>query len=446
MNRYTFFIVFCLGLVSLGQARADENWPQFRGPGSLGVSADATFPDKWSATENVAWKTDLPARSWSSPIVWGDRLFLTSVVNSGQSEQPKKGLYFGGERAKPTSAHQWKVLCLDLATGKVRWEKTVHAGTPPMPVHLKNSYGAETPVTDGERVYALFGGVGVFALTLDGADVWSKRIEPRRMRFGWGTAASPALHDGRLFVVNDNDDHAEIFALDAKTGDELWRVDRAEKSNWATPFVWQNDQRTELVTPGTQAVRSYDLDGKLLWSLRGMSSIVIPTPFAGDGLLYVTSGYVGDQQRPLYAIRPGAAGDISLDKGETRNASVAWSLPSAGPYNTSPLFYDGRVYVLYDRGTVSCYDAKTGGAIYERRRLEDAYAFTASPWAAGGRVFCLDESGVCHVLRAGQQFELLHTNELAEDDMCMATPAIAGDRLLIRTSARVYCIRSNRSN
>ncbi len=422
---------------------ADANWPQFRGPGSAGAGADAAFPEKWSATENVEWKTDLPGRSWSSPIVWGDRVFVTSVLNSGESEMPRKGLYFGGEPPQPSqSQHLWKVLCLDLATGKVKWEKTVHSGAAATPIHLKNSYGSETPVTDGQRVYAMFGGVGVFALTLDGEEVWSRPIEPRKMRNGWGTAASPVLHDGRLFVVNDNDEHAELYALDAATGKQLWQVDREEKSNWATPFIWKDDRRVELVTSGTNAVRSYDRDGKLLWSLHGMSSIVIPTPFAGGGLLYVASGYVLDPLRPLYAIRPGAHGDITLGNGQADNEFVAWSLRSAGPYNTSPLFVDGRLFVLYDMGQASCFDAKTGKAFYERQRLPDGRAFTASPWTAGGRIYCLNESGVCYVLGAGEKFELLHTNALADDDMCMATPAIAGDRLLVRTSARVYCIRA----
>jgi outer membrane protein assembly factor BamB len=187
-------------------------------------------------------------------------------------------------------------------------------------------------------------------------------------------------------------------------------------------------------------LRSYSLDGTLLWSLQGMSSIVIPTPMAGDGLLFVSSGYVGDKLRPLYAIRPGALGDISLKAGQTTNEFIAWSDPVGGPYNPSPLFYDGRLYVLFDRGLVSCRDARTGRVLYDRERLPNGFAFTSSPWAANGRVFCLNEDGVCFVLRAGDQFELLHTNALADDDMCMATPAIAGDRLLIRTSSRLYCI------
>jgi outer membrane protein assembly factor BamB len=374
--------------------------------------------------------------------VWGNRVFLTAVVNLGDSEPPKKGLYFGGDRPEPPkSEHHWKVLCIDLATGKVQWERTVHRGQPATPIHLKSSYGAETPVTDGERVYALFGNVGVFAFTLDGKEVWSRRLEPRKTRHGWGSAASPVLHDQRLFIVNDNDEQPELFALDKTTGKQLWRVDRDEKSNWATPFIWASGQRTELVTPGSRAIRSYDLNGKVLWSLRGMSSIAIPTPIAGGGLLFVTSGYVGDKLRPIYAIHPGASGDITPGRGETTNRFIAWSNPTGGPYNPSPLYYDERLYVLYDRGLVTCYQANTGKVLFDRERLPDGLAFTSSPWASGGRVFFLNEDGVCYVLRASDKFELLHTNKLAEDDMCLATPALAGDRLLIRTAARLYCLQ-----
>jgi outer membrane protein assembly factor BamB len=202
-----------IALPAAAEGKREEHWPQFRGPHAAGVGGNARLPDRWSATENVAWKTDLPGRSWSSPIVWGDRVFLTAVVNLGEAEPPRKGLYFGGERPEPpASEHHWKVLCLDLATGRTRWEKTVHRGAPDTPIHLKSSYGAETPVTDGERVYALFGGLGVFALTLDGEEAWVKRLEPRRMRHGWGAAASPVLRDGRLFIVNDNDERSELFA------------------------------------------------------------------------------------------------------------------------------------------------------------------------------------------------------------------------------------------
>jgi len=437
LSAYVVWLSLCAG------AAAQTNWPEFRGPESRGISSSLQFPEHWSATNNIEWKRDIAGRGWSSPVVWGNRIFVTTVINSGETEEPKKGLYFGGERPEPSrSEHLWKVISVDLNTGKVQWEKTVQQGTPQTPIHLKNSYAAETPVTDGERVYALFGNLGLFALTLDGKEVWAKRFEPRKTRNGWGTAASPVLSNGRLFIVNDNDTKAELLALDARTGKELWRVDRDEKSNWATPFIWESGQRTELITPGSRAIRSYDLDGKLLWSLRGMSSITIPTPFAGDGLLFVTSGYVGDKLRPLYAIRPGATGDITLKAGETTNDFIAWSNPVVGPYNPSPLLYEGRLYVLYDRGLVSSLDAKTGKLLYDRERLPNGLAFTSSPWAAAGRIYCLSEDGLCFVLRAGDKFELLHTNKLAADDMCMATPALVGDRLLLRTAARLYCIQA----
>jgi outer membrane protein assembly factor BamB len=436
--------VFLLGLClhCAGQAFAEGNWPQFRGPEGLGVAEGAGLPEQWTATENVAWKTDIPGRGWSSPVVWGNRVFLTTVVNTGESEAVKKGLYFGGERNKaPDAVHQWKVLCLDLESGKVLWEKQVHEGKPATPIHIKNSYASETPVTDGERVYVCFGNLGVWCFDMEGKELWTKPIEPHKMSFGYGTAASPVLHGERLYLINDNDEASYLLALDKKTGNEVWRVARDEKSNFCTPCVWTNDQRTEIVTAGTGQARSYDLDGKLLWSLKGMSSITIPTPFAYKGLVYVTSGYVGSKRRPLFAIRPGASGDISLTEGQTANAGIAWSHPLAGPYNPSVLACNDRIYVLYDSGNVACFNAADGAVVYERTKIPEARGFTASPWAYNGKIFCINEDGVTFVLKAGDALELLHKNPLAEDDMGMASPAIVGDKLLIRTSARLYCIK-----
>jgi outer membrane protein assembly factor BamB len=376
-------------------------------------------------------------------VVWGNHLFLTTVVNTGESEAPKKGLYFGGDRPLPPgSIHQWKVLCLDLETGDVRWERQVHEGKPKSSIHVKSSYASETPITDGERVYCCFGNVGIFCFDFAGNEQWRHELPALPTRFGWGTAASPVLHEGRLYYCNDNDKESYLLALDARTGKEVWKIPREEKSNWATPFVWKNEQRTEIVTPGSGGVRSYDLDGKLLWTLKGMSSITIATPFEANGLLFVSSGYVMDQKRPVYAIKPGAKGDISLTEGRTSNEFIAWSQPKGAPYNPSTLVEDNRLYVLYDRGLIGCFDARYGQELYSPQRLPDGRAFTSSPWAAGGKVFCLNEDGVTFVLKAGDTFELLHTNALADDDMGMATPAIVGDRLVIRTAARVYCIQS----
>lgn len=440
--RVTCFAVV-LALIGI-HAEGDENWPQFRGADSTGVIDDASnLPATWSDSENISWKTDIPGRGWSSPIVWGKRVFLTSVVNLGESEAPKKGLYFGGDRPTPPQAnHRWMLFCLDLESGKILWEKQIHEGVPETPIHLKGSYASETPVTDGEHLYVLFGNIGVYCFDFDGEEIWKRPIKPRKMRNGWGTAASPVLHEDRLYVINDNDEDSYLQALDKKTGQEVWRTERDEKSNWATPYLWRNKFRTEIITPGTGRVRSYDLNGKELWSLEEMSSITIATPYQYDGLLYVSSGYVGDPSRPLYAIRPGAKGDISLQDEQTSNEWIAWSQPTGAPYNPSTITYDGIVYVLYDFGFMMAYNADDGSEVYSKKRIPKGRAFTASPWAYDGKIFCLNEDGLTIVIQAGDEFKVLETNTLAEDDMGMATPAIVGNRLLIRTSARIYCIQS----
>jgi outer membrane protein assembly factor BamB len=441
-RRLILFSAALAGLLSTApRGTAEENWPQFRGVDSTGVSQNSDLPDHWSTTENVAWKTDIAGRGWSSPITWGDHIFLTTVVNLGEEEAPKKGLYFGGERTKPpTSEHEWRVICLDLKTGKVVWQQLAHKGIPSSTIHIKNSYASETPVTDGQRLYAYFGNVGVFCYDLAGKPLWKKEIEPHKTRYGWGTAASPVIHQDRLYIVNDNDEDSYLLALNAKSGDEVFRVERDEKSNWATPYVWKNRQRVELITTGTKKNRSYDLEGRLLWELAGMSSITIAMPYAHDDLLYISSGYVMDKVKPVYAIRPGASGDITLQDDATSNDYVAWCNKSAGPYNPSTLLYDNVLYALYDQGFFACYDPKTGEEIYKKQRIPEGKAFTSSPWGYGDRVFCLNEDGVTFVMKTGKQFEILHTNTLAEDDMAMATPATVGNRLLLRTAARLYCI------
>jgi outer membrane protein assembly factor BamB len=417
----------------------EGRWPAFRGGVAAGVATGRDLPDVWSTTKNVVWKIDVPGRGWSSPVVWGDQIFLTSVIREGKEEEPAKGLYFGGNRTKPPEdLHRWMVYCIDGRSGKPLWEREVHRGKPDSPHHVKNTYASETAVTDGEHVYVYFGNLGLFCLDMTGKEVWSQKWGSFPTAFGWGTAASPILYRDRIYVVNDNEKSSFLCAIDKKTGKEVWKVRRAEKSNWATPFLWENEQRTELVTCGKK-VRSYDLDGKLLWELGGMSSIVIPTPLAGHGLLFITSGYVMDQVRPLYAIRPGASGDITLPKGETSNGPVVWSQPKAGPYNPSPIFYGDYLYVLYDMGFFACYDARTGKEVYGKTRMgPGATRFTSSPWAYDGKIFCLSEDGDTFVIQAGPTYKLLGKNSL--DEMCMATPAISGGSLLIRTLSKLYRI------
>jgi len=416
-----------------------EGWPQFRGPGATGVAESAGLPDTWSTTENVRWKTAIPGHGWSSPIAWGDRVFVTSVIPSGQVEAPRGGLYFGGERPASTIEHRWVVYAIDFNTGTIAWQHDAHRAVPPAARHLKNTYASETPVTDGQRLYVSFGNVGLFAYDFSGKLLWSSPFQLKPMRNAWGTAASPVLHNGRLYLVNDNDGSSYLTAIDAATGKTIWLVERQEGSNWSTPYIWQHAGGTEIVTSGTGALRSYNLDGELLWSLAPMSSIVIPTPFAKFDLLYVASGYVGDQVRPVYAIKPGAKGNISLKPGETSNASVAWSLPQGGPYNPSPIVYGDYYYTLFDRGFFTAHDAKTGREIYTKVRLDPAAgAFTASPWAYNGKLFAMSEDGVTYVIEAGPQYKLLGRNSL--DEFTMASPALHRDSLLIRTASTLYRI------
>jgi outer membrane protein assembly factor BamB len=450
MNMTQRALLVLLVASALSAGAAAQNWPQFRGSKSGVAADDAALPDRWSATENVAWRIDVPGRGWSSPVVWGDHVFVTSAVNTKGEEESLKPIpsytprSFGGpmsgrDLATSTDPHRWMLYDVDLNTGKVRWERLVATAVPAESKHQKNSYASETPVTDGERVYAYFGNLGLFAFDMKGAPVWSKPMGPFKVRSGWWHAGSPILHGDRIYVVNDNDDESFMAAYDTRTGEEVWRVKRDEGSNWTTPFVWENGTRTEIVTAGTQKVRSYDLNGRLLWELTGMSTIQIPTPIAGPGVLFISSGYPGDALRPVYAIRPGASGDISLKKDETSNAFVAWSHSTLGTYNTSPLVYGDYYYTLFDRGLFACHDAKTGKEIYGRQRITaDAAGFTASPWAYNGKIFALSEDGDTYVLQAGPEFKVLRKNSL--DEMALATPAIAKSSLLIRTASKLYRI------
>ncbi len=442
MKRKVMPAVFITLIISLNAniLSADENWPQFRGPGGRGVAAGTNLPEQWSDTENVAWKTDIPGLGWSSPIVWGNRVLLTTSVSTGKAEEPKKGYYIGS-KGEDEEQREWKALCLDLASGAVLWDQTLYKGKPFGPVHQKNSYASETPITDGQHVYVYFSNVGVFCLDFKGNTAWSKPIEPHPTRYNWGGAASPVLYKDRLYIVNDNEEDSYILALDKRTGEEIWRTPRDEKSNWSTPYVWENEKRTEIITPGTGKTRSYDLEGKLLWWFTGMSGITIATPYAKGNLLFVSSGFTMDKKRPLYAIRPGAAEDITLKDDENENSSIAWCKRTAAPYNPTTLLYDKVLYVLLDNGSLSAYEPQTGKPFYEREKLPAGANFTSSPWAYGGRVFCLNEDGTTFVVRAGEKFELLETNKLSDDDMSLASPAVAGDRLLVRTAGRVYCIR-----
>jgi outer membrane protein assembly factor BamB len=442
MARRLFFIAG-LVLVALTNVSATDQWPQFRGPQAGNVTDDPALPDTWSETQNVVWKTDIPGAGWSSPVVWDDHILLTATITQGNEPPPIKGLYDPGDdngRLKAAAEHRFMVYDVDFNTGKIRWQQELLRLVPKVQRHLKNSFASETPVTDGERVYVYFGSVGLLtALDLTGKRLWTKELGAFDGRQAFGTAASPVLHEDRVIVVQDNNNDSFIAAFNKKTGEELWRVKRQEAENWSSPYVWQNELRTEIVTSGLRRVRSYDLDGKLLWELSGMTVNVVPTPFASHGLVYINSGYPGASPRPVYAIRPGASGDISLKPDETSNQFIVWYQPLLGTYNTSSLVYGDYYYTLLDRGFLLCHDARTGKEIYGRQRIAaEAVAFSASPWAYNGKIFLLSEDGDTFVMQAGSQFKLLGKNSLNE--MSLATPAVLRGSLIIRTQSKLYRI------
>jgi len=341
--------------------------------------------------------------------------------------------------SKPSAPHRWVLYDVDLKTGRIRWERVAHTGVPPKSRHLKNSYAAETPVTDGERVYVHFGDVGLFAYDLDGKLLWSRPMDALEMQTGFGHAASPVVDDSRVYIVNDNEEQSFVAAYDKRTGEQVWRVDRKEASSWTTPLVWKNDLRTEIITAATGGVRSYDVNGRLLWQFTGMSTFAVPSPLASGGLLYVMSGYTASPLRPAYAIRAGATGDISLKPDQTSNEYIVWADRTLGTFHPSPLVYRGCYYILHDRGFLTCNDPGTGKPIYPRQRIgNDTATFTASPWAYNGKVFALSEDGDTFVFQSGPEFKMLGKNSLNE--MALATPAVAGGSLVIRTASKLYRI------
>jgi outer membrane protein assembly factor BamB len=434
-----------VGLVLLSVARgaADEtaNWPQFRGAHVDGLAEGNTLPDTWSTTENVVWKTDIPGWGWSSPVIWGNKIFVTAAVSERDREKLVVGGYPGG-RVKPTDVHRWMTYCLDFETGKIVWEREAHKGVPPEERHPKNSYANATPITDGKRVYAYIENIGMFCYDFDGNILWQQKWESFPMRGGWGPGASPVLHDDRIYIVNDNEKASFMIALDKTTGKEIWRVERQERSNWSTPYVWVNEHRTEIVTIGTNKVRSYDLDGKMLWELAGTSGLVSLTPVAKNGLLYVGAGY---HYGPLYAVRPGASGDITLPLGETNNKWIAWSQPRGSSIHPCYLISGERLFVLFDAGLLTCSNASTGETIFPRQRLNTGGGrFYASPWAYNGKVFLLNEDGTTWVVEDGPEFKVIRKNRLHDNDYAWATPAIARGSLFIRTYTGLYRLQDSK--
>jgi outer membrane protein assembly factor BamB len=447
------------------------NWPKFRGPGSNPVSDNPNLPLKWSKTENVEWVADVPGVGWSSPVVWGTRIFMTAATSEQRMKAPSLGTDFSNDyiaelRMQGLSADEitrrlWErdremphelvislmLYCYDLESGKQLWARQIYHGNPRGGRHVKNSFASETPVTDGERVYAYFTDYGLFANDFEGTQVWATPFEGRATIRDYGTGASPALHRDRLFVLNDNEEQSFLAAFDTRAGKEVWRTPRlvepTRKTGWSTPFVWANRLRTEVVTLGPGVAISYGLDGRELWRIKRMGGVAIQTPFAWNDVLFVTSGTSGDDNKPIVAIRAGGAGDITPSPAEDKNEHVVWyDRLAGGTYLPTPVIYRNALYVLYDKGIFSRYKVDTGERIFRSRIASAASAFTASPWAYNGNVFLLSEEGDTFVVEAGEEYRLVGVNSL--DEFTLATPALVGDRLLIRTQGHLYSIRNRR--
>jgi outer membrane protein assembly factor BamB len=445
-----------------------SEWPQFRGPAGSGIADESSLPEKWSESQNVAWSYEVPGRGWSSPIVWRDRVFVTSAISPGAFKAPSTRIFGNDyvaelmkqglpaeevnkrvisrdiELTDETGDIRYMVYALDAKSGKVLWEREAHRGQPFGGRHRKNTYASETPVTDGERVYVSFGGnVGLFCYSMDGKLLWKHSWPPQPIYLDFGTASSPVVHEGRVYQLHDNDGEGFFTALEARTGKELWKVKRTDnapmKSGWATPFIWESGSRTEIVTIGRGLVISYDPSGKELWRLGGMTQAT-PSPVAADGLLYVGSGSQGDANRPLVAVRPGASGDISLTAEQDANDFVVWRQPRFSGYTPSPLVYRGRVYAINDNGILQVGDAKTGKEIYKARVGGGGHTFSSSPLASQGRIYLLSEDGDTFVLRAGDTYDEIAKNSLGE--MSLATPAADADSLYVRTQTKLYRIRN----
>ena len=420
-----------------------RNWPGFRGDNAAGSADGQGAVVEWDVDtqQNVRWKTPIPGISTASPVVWGNRVFIVTAISSGGDKTFRTGLYGDVAPVNDLSEHTWKIYCLDKTTGKVLWERDAFKGAPKVKRHTKSSQASSTPATDGQRIVASFGSIGMLmAWDMDGKPLWTTDVgvldsgwffDPDTQ---WGHSSSPIIHDGRVILQADRYKGSFIAAYDARTGKQVWRTDRDEISTWGTPTVFRDGAKTQIVTNGPK-IRGYDpASGKLLWTLGPNSEVTVGTPVVGNGVIYVTGGY--PPARPVYAIKPSASGDIALPKVDTKHEAIAWS-NAEGTYIPTPIFYDGILYTCGNNGVVSAYDGATGERLY-RARVGGGGSFAASPIAADGRLYFANEDGDVYVARAGRTYQELAKNEMKE--IIMATPAISDGVVIVRTLNHVYGI------
>jgi outer membrane protein assembly factor BamB len=423
-------------------AGADDYWPTWRGPAATGTAAQGNPPVTWSESENVKWKVELPGRGHSSPVIWGDKVFLLTAIDTGQAKpaeaQPAQppaaapGGRGGLSGPAPKTIHKFDFLCLDRATGKVLWQKTATEAVPHEGHQPTGSFASYSPITDGKYVWASFGSRGLYCFDLDGGLKWSKPLPTMKTIMSFGEGSSPALAGDTLIVVCDQEAGSAIFAFNKATGEQLWRKDRDEPTSWATPAVVEVDGKTQVIVSATKLIRSYDAKtGDLIWQCSGQVKNVIPSPVVGFGMVFCTSGYQGSS---LQAIKlAGKTGDLS------KTDAIAWQVNKATPYVSSPLLYGNRIYVFSVlKPVLSCYEAQTGKALFTEQTLEGINQVYASPVGAADHVYCPGRNGVTVVIKNADAFEVLATNKL--DDAFDASPAVIGDDLYLRGNKFLYCI------
>jgi outer membrane protein assembly factor BamB len=421
-----------------------QNWPMFRGAQASGVADAQGAVVEWDVKsgKNVRWKTPIPGVANASPVIWGNRIYVVTAISSSGDTMFQAG-NAGINAHADISEHTWRLYALDSATGAIVWDKEVHKSVPRTKRHPKGSQAAATPVTDGRRVAVLFGTAGILAAyDTSGTQLWKKDLglidngyvaDPTQQ---WGHSASPILYENSVIIQADQQKGSYVAAFDLADGKELWKTIREDEiSSWGTPLVVKGKAGDELITNGTK-IRGYDpKTGKIRWTLGPNSQVVIPTPIAGNEIVYVSGGY--QPVRPIYAIKPGGSGDISLPTGKTSSDSITWSVDRDGPYISTPLLYRGVLYSLNNNGVLNTFDALNGERLY-RGRVGPGGAFSASPIAADGRLYFSNEDGQVYVVRAGKDYVQIAVNEMSEP--ITATPAIADGLTVVRTVRAVYGI------
>jgi outer membrane protein assembly factor BamB len=439
-----FLLLLIASLFTPSQTRSD-NWPSFRGLHASGVADGQNLPEQWDGEKGtgIKWKTRIPGLAHSSPVIWDNRVFVTTAISGKGLATFKPGLYGAGDASDDKSVHQWKVYCLDKKTGKIIWEQVAYEGVPLEKRHVKSTYASSTPATDGRYVVAFFGSQGLYAFDLKGKLVWKKDLG--RLDVGaydlpsyeWGTASSPIIYQDLVIVQCDTSKEDFLMAVDIKTGKTVWKTDRDELPSWSTPTIYAGKDRTELITNAPNFIRGYDpATGKELWRLGGSSKITAPTPIFSGNLIVTASGR--RPEAPIFVIRAGASGDITLDKEQTSNKSIAWSRQKIGSYMPTPLIYQGLLYVFKNDGILSCYDLATGEEKYMQRIPHQGSGFSGSPVASDGKLYLPSEDGDIFIIKAGAKFELLGKNSVGQ--LLMATPAISGGMMFVRAENDLFAI------